>query len=89
MTDDDPQTIVRIVDGDEIEIVAAIHEDHRKACGCTIFVDTGQLATCAQHNGCTWCNRGGWEGIILADSEDWARPACDDCYARFGGVEPS
>lgn len=72
----------------DMEMLASAGDDV-KPCGCRIFSDSGQLWTCADHAGCTWCNRGGWDGVILADSEDWQRPACDDCYTRFGGVEPS
>lgn len=67
-----------------IEVLANA-DDRRMPCGCMVFADSGQLSTCADHAGCQRCKRGGWDGVILADSEDWAIPVCDDCYTAVGG----
>ena len=36
------------------------------------------LGLCAEH-GCSRCG-----GVILADTEDWKRPACYDCFFSLG-----
>lgn len=61
-----------------------IARDVHKSCGCRVFADTGQLVLCAQHPGCQRCKRGGWDGVILADTEDWRVPLCVDCFEEVG-----
>jgi hypothetical protein len=66
-------------------VIAVISRDVHKPCDCRVFADTCQLVLCAQHPGCQRCKRGGWDGVILADSEDWRVPVCVDCYDEVGG----
>jgi hypothetical protein len=47
-------------------------------CGCG-----GPELTCLAHR-CQRCRRPGWDGVILADTEDWEAPLCPACYEALG-----
>ena len=51
-------------------------------CGC----GDQDTVTCLAHR-CQRCLRPSWDGVILADTEDWAEPLCPDCFEAVGRVE--
>ena len=65
-------------------VVALVREDNAWPCGCTYSGENGEFQFCERCRCSNRCN-----DCMLADSEDWKRPVCSDCFADCGGVEPS
>lgn len=61
-------------------VVIADAGDKIAPCGCRYLADTAQFVFCSPEHGCARCRK----DAILANTEDWQKPVCVECWEDVG-----